>query len=305
MKVDLRRPPRERWPLSDAQTWQARELMAFYESDLGLPPALVAQAARPFIRDAHWQEMESIAERAQVTVERVACGNLHYDALKAVLWGCSAFAVDTPEGPLHARNLDWPTQHGALARNTLLANFTGAPAGDFTTVGWPGFVAALSAIAPGRFAVTLNAAISTEPLTAATPVVFLLRQVLEEAPDFAKALELLRGSPIASDALLLLTGVHAGEMAVIERSPTRAAVRGPERGVIAVTNDYRVLPAGAQDDSLLAATSCARYDRIHEQLAAHRPATLRDCLRILDHPGVRMGITVQRMAFRAATGERA
>ena len=72
-----------------------------------------------------------------------------------------------------------------------------AAAGEFTTVGWPGFIGVFSGIAPRRFAVTLNAVISDEPLQAASPVVFLLRQVLEEAPDFQSALRTLKESTVS------------------------------------------------------------------------------------------------------------
>lgn len=54
--------------------------------------------------------------RAKVPLDEVVCGNLYYDALKAVLVGCTAFAVDTPTGPLHARNLDWWTENDSLRR---------------------------------------------------------------------------------------------------------------------------------------------------------------------------------------------
>ncbi len=40
--------------------------------------------------------MEGIASRANLPLDDVVCGNLYYDALKAILIGCTAFAVDTP-----------------------------------------------------------------------------------------------------------------------------------------------------------------------------------------------------------------
>ena len=104
--------------------------------------------------------------------------NLYYDALKVILsrvFGCTAFAIDTPRGVLHARNLDWWTENSAPARYTATSHFVNAPAGVFTTVGWPGFMGVFSGIAPGRFAVTLNAVLSLERSQLATPVVLLIR----------------------------------------------------------------------------------------------------------------------------------
>ncbi|MBM3788710.1 MAG: hypothetical protein FJW30_30615, partial [Acidobacteria bacterium] len=171
--VDLRLPGNSRWEVAPGQVMQARNLLAAYQRDLGLPPALVTAIARPIVRDDYWDEMEGIARQIEMPIEDVVCGNLYYDALKAVLLGCTAFAVDTPAGPLHARNLDWWAENDILRRYTITTRFTGAPAGEFTTVGWPGFVGVFSGVAPGRFAVTLNAVVSDEPLVAATPIVFL------------------------------------------------------------------------------------------------------------------------------------
>ena len=263
MQVDLTRPATLRWDLSGEEEAAARDLLAVYQRDLGLSAPLVAELSRPAVRADYWAEMQGIALRASVPVEEVACGNLYYDALKAVLVGCTAFAVDTPTGPLHARNLDWWSEDDSLRRHTIQAKFVGAPEGEFTTVGWPGFVGAFSGVAPNRFAITLNAVISDEPLQMAAPVVFALRQVLEEAASFESALRTLRTIPLASDSLLLLTGVREGEMAVIERTPTRAEVRFAENGCIFVTNDYRKMHTGLRSfESELQATACGRYDRI-------------------------------------------
>jgi acid ceramidase len=303
MQVDLTRPATLRWELSSAEEAAARELLAVYQRDLGLPAPLVAELSRPAVRADFWDEMQGIASRAGVSIEEVVCGNLYYDALKAVLVGCTAFAVDTPTGPLHARNLDWWSESDSLRRHTTLTKFVGAPEGEFTTVGWPGFVGTFSGAAPNRFAITLNAVISDEPLQVASPVVFALRQVLEEAADFESALRTLRTVPLASDSLLLLTGVREGEMAVIERTPTRAEVRFAEGGCLFVTNDYRKMHTGLRNfESELQATACRRYDRISELVTERVPQNAEECLGYLSDPAVRMGITVQQMVFQAATG---
>ena len=301
--MDLRTSATLRWQLSPERTSQARDLVAMYQRDLGLPAQLVREISRPLVRADYWDEMEGIALRANVPIDDVVCGNLYYDALKAVLVGCTAFAVDTPSGPLHARNLDWWTEDNSLKRFTMATSFTGAPGGEFKTVGWPGFVGVFSGIAPGRFAVTLNAVISDEPLQTASPVVFLLRQVLEEASDFQSALRILTETPLASDSLLLLTGTRQGEIVVIERTPSRAETRFAESRSVCVTNDYRVMRTGLRDlGSELQATACGRYDRVSALIASRVPKDAEDCFEYLGDPSVRMGITVQQIVFQASTG---
>lgn len=302
MNVDLAVAPPVRWKLDPDRANEARQLLELYQRDLGLPASLVASIARPHLRADYWAEMEGLAARAGVAADAVVAGNLYYDALKAVL-GCTAFAVDTPDGPLHARNLDWWTENEMLRRYTMVTRFAGAPAGEFTTVGWPGLVGVFSGIAPGRFAVTLNAVSSDERLEPACPIVFLLRQILEEAPDFTSALNALRTTTVASDSLLLLTGVRPGEMAVIERTPLRAEIRFAENGRIFVTNGYRALRTGVRDSgSRLEATACGRHERIAALVETAPPSGAESCFACLDDDSVRMEITVQQMVFQASTG---
>ena len=108
---------------------------------------------------------------------------------------------------------------------------------------------------------------------------------------------------MASDSLLLLTGVHEGELAVIERTPTRAEVRFAKNGCVFVTNDYKEMNTGLHSfDSELQATACGRYERISKLVASRVPRDATECLNYLNDPAVRMGITVQQMVFQAATG---
>jgi acid ceramidase len=305
--IDLSLPPAARWQPLHAFSGQARQLLEQYMRDLGSIEPFRERIL--FYRDAsldaeYAAELASIARLLDVSEEAALMGNLYYDLLKFVL-GCTAFAVDTEYGPLHARNLDWWTEMGLLARATLVANFRGAAAGPFQVVSWPGFTGALSGLAPGRFAITLNAVLSDDPPALATPITYLIRSVFETAATFAEAVDRLASTEIVSDCLLLVTGVQPGEMVVIERTPTRAAFRSPEHGRLIVTNDYLALPsktttAGTEQE--LQRTSCSRFDRASLLLREHMPGSVGGCFHILTDPAVRMGITVQHMVMSAAQG---
>ncbi len=146
--------------------------------------------------------------------------------------------------------------------------------------------------------------LSEDPLELAPPVSLLLRQALETAAGFEEAVDLLCHSPISSDCLSLVSGTKPGEMVVIERSPSRFGLRKPKDGFVVVTNDYRALD-GRQNGvggSELAATSCTRFDRTNELLTSSPPTEPRDCFQVLGDDRVRMTITVQTMAFCAASG---
>lgn len=282
-------------------------MVALYLDDLGgleefgdLLDAYVAALVEADLR----AELEAVAGILGVAVAEVALVNLYYDAIKVVL-GCTAFAADTPHGPIHARNLDWMSREGTLERHTVVNRYLRGGKHVFSTVGWPGHIGALSGYAPGRFSITLNAVLSDEPALFASPVSFLIRRILEGADDFATAVRILSETEIACDCLLLVVGVQPGEFVVVERTPTRSAQRRPDGDVLVVTNDYRSLSdpgAGVGPDDLLL-TSCSRFDRASALVACHRSLTPDDCLAVLSDEAVRMGITVQQMVFRAASAE--
>lgn len=307
LDIDLRLPPARRWQPLALFADQARQLLDQYMHDLGSIKPYEEHLL--FYRDAslpaeYAAELVAVAQMLGVPEATALAVNLYYDLLKFVL-GCTAFAVDTERGPLHARNLDWWTEMGLLSNTTLVADFQGAAPGPFQVVSWPGFTGALSGLAPGRFALTLNAVLSNDPPALAMPITYLIRQVFETADTFAEAVERLASTEIVSDCLLLVTGTQPGEMVVIERTPTRAAFRYPATGCLVVANDYLAMPAKpttTQPEQELQRTSCSRFDRASLLLRQHAPADAEECLRILTDSSVRMGITVQHMVMSAAQG---
>ena len=70
-------------------------------------------------------------------------------------WSCTALAREEDGAPWLARTLDWPFP--GLGRFVEIARMRG-PAGEFYNVTWPGYVGALTAFAPGRFAAAINQA---------------------------------------------------------------------------------------------------------------------------------------------------
>jgi acid ceramidase len=161
----------------------------------------------------------------------------------------------------------------------------------FQLVLWPGFTSALSGVAPGRFAITLNAVLSDDPPAFTLPITFLIRSVFETAATFDEAVERLASTKIASDGLLLEAGTQPGVMLVIERAPSRAAFRYPANGCLVVTNEYLALPTkptAAGVEQVLRRTSCSRFDRASLLLRQQIPGDTEACFGILKDSAVRM-----------------
>ena len=70
-------------------------------------------------------------------------------------WGCTSLAREQDGVPWLVRTLDWPFI--GLGRYVEVAHMRG-DCGDFFSVTWPGYVGALTAMAPLRFAACVNQA---------------------------------------------------------------------------------------------------------------------------------------------------
>jgi hypothetical protein len=167
-------------------------------------------------------------------------------------WSCTALAREEDGAPWLARTLDWPFP--GLGRFVEIAHMQG-PAGEFYNITWPGYVGALTALAPGRFAAVINQApmrrrtqaawlrpldlaanaIGTLRRVRAIPPDQWLRRVFETARDYADARRMLETAPIARPVIYTLAGCRPGERCVIERTEENANTRHDEHGA---ANDW-------------------------------------------------------------------
>jgi acid ceramidase/N-acylethanolamine-hydrolysing acid amidase len=302
--VNLDLPPRERWQFLKAYTNEINELFhcylqnaygndVFYEA--------VTQYKELIVPHEYQEELRAVADVCAFNENEVLVGNLYYDVLK-FFFGCTAFATHNGQTMLHSRNLDWPTDDNLLSRHSMIFDFQRGGQTVFKTVSWPGFIGALSGTKPGRFSITLNAVTSVDKPELAYPVTFLLRDVLTVAKSYPDAKKLLEETIIASDCLLLLSGVNPGEHVVVERTPKRHATRQSGENFIIVTNDYKQLENGLAEN-ILRETSCSRYERAQELLRTKELVSRADCFEILKDPDIQMQITVQQMVFDNTNGE--
>ena len=302
--INLDLPPSQRWAFLVDYASEINELIQCYLNDFQGAEYLfgaIGSFKHAVIASEYLEEIEFIASISKFTADEVLVANLYYDVLK-FYFGCTAFAVESEGKMLHARNLDWWTDNNLLSRHSKIFAFQKQGQTVFKSVGWVGFVGVLSGVKPGKFSITLNAVLSKDQPEIAIPISFFIRDVLATANSFDEAKAKLENTTIASDCLLLLAGAQTGEMAVIERTPTRSATRNPERHFITVTNDYKLIE-NIVGESELQSTSCGRYDRAVSLLNQSTPQTTADCLAILQDENVMMGITVQQMVFHVATGE--
>ncbi|GAB5418972.1 MAG: hypothetical protein Crog4KO_00470 [Crocinitomicaceae bacterium] len=303
--IDLDKPASERWTFLAQYSDEINELLGCYLKDFQGEEEIFEGLdffKEQAVATEYLQEIDYIASITKYTPNEVLMANLYYDALK-FYFGCTAFAFESEDGVLHSRNLDWHTDNNLLSKHSRIFNFQKGGKTLFKSVGWLGFIGVLSGIKQNRFTVTLNAVISPDSPEVAKPISFFLRDVLTSENSFQEAKKALEETLIASDCLLLLSGQYEGELAVIERTPTRFATRYAENKFIIVTNDYKKLENVQLTNGPLQATSCGRFDRTAFLLSSEKPQNVESCLNLLKDKAVMMGITVQQMVFTNRTGE--
>ncbi len=183
--------------------------------------------------NAHLAEIDAIAEA--LARPGAYFFSVNYE------WGCTCRVAPSPDrtSARLTRVLDWMTP--GLGRNLVCAKVTGAQAGPFVLLTWPGYTGVLQVMAPGRFSAALNQA----PMRKAVGMFYvdwaanrrrvwamphptpahLLRKVTEEARTFSDARRMLIEEPISSPAIFSLAGVEASQTTVIERTEREARVR--------------------------------------------------------------------------------
>lgn len=220
---------------------QARALrdacLGFFPRSLLSTLPLLDAAARGFLKRSRSPYVQEIARIAEILdFSGVWLLNASYQ------WACTSLARGQDGVPWLVRTLDWPF-HG-LGRHAEVARMRGA-GGDFFSITWPGYVGALTAMAPFRFAACINQAPMRRrtshpwlrPLdfalntlagcacTGRMPADQLLRHVFERCGDYAAARRMLEATPIARPAIFTLVGCAAGEICVIERTETGFVTR--------------------------------------------------------------------------------
>ncbi len=184
--VNLDLPPKERWTFLKDFKEELNELIDYYLSELdeqSLFSDNIESYKNEIIPVEYLEEIEYISSISKFTPNQILIANLYYDILK-FYFGCTAFAFYNGNTILHARNLDWHTENNMLGKYSKIFDFRMEGKTVFKTVGWAGFIGALSGTKPNTFTVTLNAVLSDDSPEIAYPVSFLLSDVLAFANRF-------------------------------------------------------------------------------------------------------------------------
>ncbi len=181
------------------------------------------KSATPFIPPDALEELRGLSEGSGVALQELY--RLH--AIPDRTYSCSSFAAwgeATTGGRLiHMRNLDWSTQAGIQDFPVV---FVVHPDGKqaFVNVGWAGFIGVLTGINEQELSIGQIGAKTLDTTPRGEPMVFLMRQVLEEAQGLEAASAIIVNGRRTIGTNYVLADAKARRAVVVETTSRHARI---------------------------------------------------------------------------------
>ncbi len=226
-------------------------------------------------------------------IQGVAMGaSCSYEDLASLILGagipvqCSGFAVNgahtRDKKPLMGRNYDWLYKF-----RKFIETYRIAPKGAYASIGNSDIMIGREDGVNEKGVAITSGSIACKDVSPGLSFVIFMRAVLDKCASVREAIELGTKVKHARGAYFLLVD-ESGDMAVLEVSPSRVAVREPENGMIFATN-YFAHPEmqSLEEVANRPPDATTRYTRLKELVSQASPhITVGRTERILaDHRG--------------------
>ncbi|MBL7771995.1 MAG: peptidase C45 [Chitinophagaceae bacterium] len=189
-----------------------------------------------------------------------------------MLVGCTSFATwnnrSVDSQLIIGRNFDFYVGDD-FARNKIVAFYKPKNGIPFMSVTWGGFIGVVSGMNAAGLTVTINAAKSSIPSGAATPVSLVAREILQYAHNIDEAYAIAKKRTMFVSESFLIGSVADNKAVVIEKTPDELAIYDSGKNEISCANHYqsKVLEhQSLNEEQKKRSASVYRYQRLEELL---------------------------------------
>jgi isopenicillin-N N-acyltransferase like protein len=193
------------------------------------------------------------------------------------LVACTAFGAwdksSADSSLILGRNFDFYI-NDEFAKDKILCFVNPDSGYSFVTVTWAGFAGVVSGMNEKGLTITLNAAKSSIPTGAKTPVSLLAREMLQYASTINEAYEIAQKRETFVAESFLVGSAADHKAVVIEKSPEKIALYDPDTNFLIVTNHFQsdtFLDDPLNVENMANETSVYRYRRTAELLSSNLP----------------------------------
>ncbi len=188
------------------------------------------------------EKFDFIAPNYQRILNYHAAHDIGHAMQNMNLVACTAFAVWDDESAdsslVVARNFDF--HMGDEFNKNVIVAFVNPDFGNgFMMITWGGMTGVVSGMNDKGLTVTLNAAKSSVPYKAKTPVSLLARMILQYASNLSEAINISKAYQTFVSESFLIGSAKERSAIVIEKSPEKTGIYQPEKSRLVLTNHFQ------------------------------------------------------------------
>jgi predicted choloylglycine hydrolase len=156
--------------------------------------------------------------------------------------GCSSFGVwggkSKDSSLLIGRNFDFYVGDD-FAKNKIVAFYNPDKGYKFVSVTWASMMGCMSGMNEKGLTVTINAAKSVVPRSAATPISIIVREILQYASNIDEAYKIASSRQSFVSEILMIGSANDNKVALIEKTPEQTELYLPGANYIQCSNHFQ------------------------------------------------------------------